>query len=118
MERASGGRGALEDDYDALAALTTGLLSPAERERLFALGVDLERAWNAPGVTSATRKRIIRTLIEEIVVRVEDDSLSLIIRWQGGDHTTLRCQCRFKFPQMCRSKIPQLEGCGDQPTGW
>ena len=70
--------------------LTTGLLSPAERERLFALGADLERAWNAPGVTSATRKRIIRTLIEEIVVRVEDDALSLIIRWQGGDHTALR----------------------------
>jgi hypothetical protein len=21
-----------------------------------------------------------------------------------------RCQCRFKFPQMCRSKIPQLAG--------
>jgi hypothetical protein len=20
------------------------------------------------------------------------------------------CQCRFKFPQMCRSKIPQLGG--------
>ena len=81
---------ALEDEYDALAALTTGLLSPAERERLFALGADLERAWNAPGVTSATRKRIIRTLIEEIVVRVENNALSLIIRWQGGDHTALR----------------------------
>jgi excisionase family DNA binding protein len=81
---------ALEDEYDALAALTTGLLSPAERERLFALGVDLERAWNAPGVTSATRKRIIRTLVEEIVVRVENNALSLIIRWQGGDHTALR----------------------------
>ena len=81
---------ALEDEYDALAALTTGLLSPAERERLFALGADLERAWNVPGVTSATRKRIIRTLIEEIVVRVENNALSLIIRWQGGDHTALR----------------------------
>ena len=28
------------------------------------------------------------------------------------------CQCRFKFPQMCRSKIPQLAGFGDQPAGW
>ena len=81
---------ALEDEYDALAAVPTRLLSPAERERLFALGADLERAWNAPGVTSATRKRIVRTLIEEIVVRVEDNALSLIIRWQGGDHTALK----------------------------
>jgi predicted ATPase len=29
-----------------------------------------------------------------------------------------RCQYRFKFPQMCRSKIPQLVGFGDQPIGW
>jgi len=48
----------LEDEYDALAVTPTGLLSPTERERLFALGADLERAWNARGVTSSTRKRI------------------------------------------------------------
>lgn len=78
----------LEDECDALATATT--VSPAQRERLFTLGADLEHAWNAPGVTSATRKRIIRTLIEEIIVRVEDDALSLIIRWQGDDHTALR----------------------------
>ena len=37
-----------------------------------------------------TRKRIIRTLIEEIVVRVGDGAVSLTIRWVGGDHTALR----------------------------
>jgi hypothetical protein len=26
------------------------------------------------------------------------------------------CQCRFNFPHLCRSKIPQLAGCGDQPA--
>ena len=62
----------------------------AERERLLALGADVERAWHSPGATPATRKRIIRTLIEEIVVRVEDDALDLVIRWAGGDHTPLR----------------------------
>lgn len=81
---------ALEDACDALAAAPTGLLTPSDRQRLFALAADLERAWDAPGVASATRKRIIRTLIEEIVVRVEAEALSLILRWQGGDHTTLR----------------------------
>ena len=29
-------------------------------------------------------------MIEEIVVRLEDDALQLVIRWQGGDHTPLR----------------------------
>jgi hypothetical protein len=27
------------------------------------------------------------------------------------------CQCRFNFPHLCRSKIPQAAGCGDQPAG-
>ncbi len=81
---------ALEDECDALAAAPTRSLSPTERGRLLALGADLERAWNARGATSATRKRIVRTLIEEIVVRVEDDALNLVVRWQGGDHTALR----------------------------
>ena len=29
-------------------------------------------------------------LIEEIVVRVENDGLDLVIRWAGDDHTALR----------------------------
>jgi hypothetical protein len=65
-------------------------LTEAERRHLLALGADVEAAWNSPGATPATRKRIIRTLIEEIVVRVEDDALALVIRWAGGDHTPLR----------------------------
>ena len=81
---------ALEDECDALAAAPARSLGPTERARLLALGVDLERAWNAQGATSATRKRIVRTLIEEIVARVEDDALNLVVRWQGGDHTNLR----------------------------
>jgi hypothetical protein len=26
------------------------------------------------------------------------------------DNLNIHCQCRFKSPQMCRSKIPQLQG--------
>jgi excisionase family DNA binding protein len=81
---------ALEDERDALAASSHTTLTQAERERLLALGADVAGAWHSPGATPATCKRIIRTLIEEIVVRVEDDALSLAIRWVGGDHTPLR----------------------------
>jgi DNA invertase Pin-like site-specific DNA recombinase len=81
---------ALEDERDALAASSHTPLTQAERERLLALGADVESAWHSPGAAPATRKRIIRTLIEEIVVRVEDDALCLVIRWMGGDHTPLR----------------------------
>ena len=81
---------ALEAEREALAAGSQMALTEAERARLLALGADVERAWHSPGATPATRKRIIRTLIEEIVVRIENDMLDLVIRWVGGDHTPLR----------------------------
>ena len=56
------------------------------------LGADLERAWNSPGVANETKKRIVRTLIDEIVVRVEDNALDLVIRWHGGDHSALKAK--------------------------
>jgi excisionase family DNA binding protein len=81
---------ALEDQRDTLASNSPTALTEAERERLLALGADVEAAWHSAGATASTRKRIIRTLIDEIVVRVEDDALDLAIRWVGGDHTPLR----------------------------
>ena len=81
---------AMEDERDAVAVSSHTAITEAQRDRLLALGADVESAWHSPGATPATRKRIIRTLIEEIVVRVEDDALALVIRWAGGDHTALR----------------------------
>ncbi len=80
----------LEVEYEALAQAKPLMLNAADKERLLALGHDLEHAWTSPGATAATRKRIIRTVINEIVVRVEDDTLDLVIHWQGGDHTPLK----------------------------
>jgi excisionase family DNA binding protein len=80
---------ALEQERDMLAASPQSALTDAERSRLLALGADVEQAWRSPAATSATRKRIVRTLIDEIVVRVENDSLHAVIRWQGGNHTAL-----------------------------
>ena len=80
----------LQGELDALNAAISPGPSPAEREALLKLGADVERAWNAPGATVATRKRIVRMLIEEIVVRVENDGIDLVIRWAGDDHTALR----------------------------
>jgi excisionase family DNA binding protein len=80
---------ALEQERDMLAASPQSALTDAERSRLLALGADVEQAWRSPAASSATRKRIVRTLIDEIVVGIKDDSLEAVIRWQGGDHTTL-----------------------------
>jgi DNA invertase Pin-like site-specific DNA recombinase len=79
----------LEDKLAVLLRATPQRLSEPERERLLALGGDLAKAWNHPAASAETRKRILRTVIKEIVVRVEADQLHLQLHWHGGDHTAL-----------------------------
>jgi hypothetical protein len=73
----------LHDELHALSAAPSHGLTPGEREALLRLGANVERAWHAEGATIATRKRIVRMLIEEIVVRMEDDGLDLVIPGQA-----------------------------------
>ena len=80
----------LQDRLQKTTATPATDLAPADRERLMLLGADLDCAWHSAGVTRETRKRIVRTLIDEIVVRVEDATLDLVIRWHGGDHSSLK----------------------------
>jgi excisionase family DNA binding protein len=64
-------------------------LSSQDRDRLLALGRDLSRVWDSVGTSIETRKKIIRLLIEEIMVDVVADKIELVIHWHGGDHTRL-----------------------------
>ena len=64
-------------------------MSAEERQRLLQMGADLEAAWHHPAATAVTRKRIIRVVLREVVARVEDDQIQLLLHWQGGDHTRL-----------------------------
>jgi excisionase family DNA binding protein len=79
----------LELEIDRLDADKAPALTEANRDRLMALGQDLVRAWESPGTTPETRKKIIRTVISEIIVDIVGDTLQLIVHWQGGDHTRL-----------------------------
>jgi len=51
-------------------------------------GTELPRLWNHPGATVATRKRILRAVLEEIIVTA-DSNLHLKLHWKGGDHTAI-----------------------------
>jgi excisionase family DNA binding protein len=82
----------LEDRLAALNRATAPRFSEAERERLLGLGADLARVWHHPGAGTETRKRILRTVIKEIVARVEGDQILLQLHWHGGDHTALAVQ--------------------------
>ena len=70
-------------------------LGEQERQQLMQLGVDLERAWSHPAATAATRKRILRAALNEIVVRREGAVIDAVLHWQGGDHTALQVKQRL-----------------------
>jgi excisionase family DNA binding protein len=80
----------LEDQLEVIASHRQPALHDDEREALMRLGADLEQAWVHPAATTATRKRIVRAVLNEIVVRIEDGYVDLVLHWQGGDHTPLK----------------------------
>src|SRR6476620_11036722 len=53
----------------------TPALSAEDRARLMTLGKDLAKAWDSPGVSVETRKKIIRLLVKEIIIDIIDETL-------------------------------------------
>jgi DNA invertase Pin-like site-specific DNA recombinase len=80
----------IERELAALEAAKPSPLGEKEREHLMRLGADLKLAWAHPAATSATRKRILRAALNEIVVRLEGGFIEMVLHWQGGDHTALK----------------------------
>ncbi len=77
----------LEADLSNAQVSVPPPLSSEERQSLLALGADLSRAWDHPKASAETRKRILRTVLKEILVRVQDGQIQMVLHWQGGDHT-------------------------------
>ena len=67
-------------------------LSQQQREKLLLLGANLRLLWDDLSAPLDLKKRIIRTVIREIVVQVNDASgkVELVIHWAGGVHTRLQ----------------------------
>ena len=78
----------LEVEIDQASAEQADAL-PCRSRPPYDAGPRSGQAWDSPGATPETRKKIIRTVISEIIVDVVGDNLELVIHWQGGDHTRL-----------------------------
>lgn len=61
------------------------------RQRLLQLGQDLETVWHHEAAPVALKKRILRTVLHEIIItrRAESPEYLLNLHWQGGVHTEL-----------------------------
>jgi DNA invertase Pin-like site-specific DNA recombinase len=75
-----------------LLASTESKPARADLESLVSLARDLESLWKSPSTEMRTKQRLVRALIEEIVVDVDDEKreIMLVIHWRGGQHSELR----------------------------
>jgi DNA invertase Pin-like site-specific DNA recombinase len=59
---------------------------------LATLAVDLKSVWTAPTTDARLKKRIVRTVIHEVIVDIDTDAaeIVLLVHWVGGVHTEIR----------------------------
>jgi DNA invertase Pin-like site-specific DNA recombinase len=69
---------------------------PADLDSLRDLADELPRVWNHPQADARLKKRIVRAVIEEVVVDVDASAgeVELVVHWKGGVHTELRVRRR------------------------
>ncbi len=66
-------------------------LTDKQRQRLDELARDFPLVWNHPAADSKIKKRLLRSAIQEILVKNDPDHqrLNVTIHWQGGVHTRI-----------------------------
>jgi DNA invertase Pin-like site-specific DNA recombinase len=96
----------IEGEIAAMIARRPPSLGEPERQQLMALGADLERAWSHRAATAATRKRILRAAISEIIVRRDGAIIHVVLHWQGGDHTELQVKQRLNAAGRHNPRVP------------
>ena len=80
------------------------------------LAQDLQAVWNAPTTDARLKKRIVRTLIHEVIADIDAEAaggsgeIVLVIHWVGGVHTDLRLPRRRRGQRNSTPNRWQIEG--------
>lgn len=81
---------------DELSALSqhSKPLTARDREQLLELGRDFGDVWRSDDCPMELKKKIARTVIEEVLVDLDEqsDQLQLIVHWKGGCHTSFEME--------------------------
>lgn len=110
----------VEEDYERFRHAQPNEVSPQEQQRIRSLANSIPVLWMAESTTAADRQRIIRFLIERIVVDVQGSSerVAVTIHWAGGsssNHELVRAVQRYDqmadYPRLC-ARIQELRGQG------
>src|SRR3954468_7208218 len=65
-------------------------------ETLGVLASNLKTVWSAPTTDARLKKRIVRTLIHEVVADIDDEAseIVIVVHWVGGVHSEMRLPVR------------------------
>ncbi len=67
-------------------------MPPATVDEFATLADDLKNVWQDPATDVRLKKRIVRTLIREVIADADPQvgEIILVVHWMGGVHTELR----------------------------
>jgi DNA invertase Pin-like site-specific DNA recombinase len=113
-------QGRLEQEYEQFWDERPARLSAAQQEQIRQLARDIPQIWEAESTTAADRQRLVRMLIERIVVGVQGQSeqVKVAITWSGGfvsEHQLVRTVRSYQqlsdYPRLCeRMEALRAEG--------
>ena len=94
----------LETRIDQHSEGQMDMMAPRQEEFL-KLASELETVWKNPSSDIRLKKRIVRTLIHEVVADVDAvaGEVNLVIHWKGGVHTQLCLPRRHRGQHSCQT---------------
>jgi DNA invertase Pin-like site-specific DNA recombinase len=93
---------------------TAAPMATPSLEEFHHLSQQLETIWTDPATSVRLKKRIVRTLIEEVLVNVDSSAgeLILTLHWKGGAHTELRLPRRRRGQCSTQTSRELIEAIG------
>lgn len=84
----------LEAEFAALQQNRERPLTDAQKREILAFARDLPGLWDNPRSSPEHKKRLLRIALKEIVATSEEETIRLVVHWEGGDHT------QVEFPKI------------------
>jgi len=72
-----------QEQYEQQRQADRALLDEESRRRILSLATDFPRLWNDPSISDRQRKRMVRLLIEDVVL-TKGEQIQLHVRFRGG----------------------------------
>jgi excisionase family DNA binding protein len=100
----------LEKKLQTLASDPQAVAIPA-KEVLLSLAQDLPTVWNDPATDMRLKQRIVRILIREIMVDIDEEKreIVMLLHWAGGLHSELRVKKNAPGEHRHRTNLEAVE---------